>query len=63
MHFQNGRLTAKFKLPDVYGVYKFMVDYRRIGYTHLYDVQQVNLAFISEEVKSPESYFQPTVLF
>ncbi|PAV74496.1 hypothetical protein WR25_02468 [Diploscapter pachys] len=39
----NGRLTAKFKLPDVYGVYKFMVDYRRIGYTHLYDVQQLSV--------------------
>lgn len=25
----------------MYGVYKFLVDYRRIGYTHLYDVQQV----------------------
>jgi hypothetical protein len=29
-------------VPDAYGVYKFLVDYHRIGYTHLYDVQQVN---------------------
>jgi len=39
----NGKLTAKFKLPDVYGVFKFLVDYRRVGYTHLYDVQQVSV--------------------
>jgi oligosaccharyltransferase complex subunit beta len=37
----DGKLSAKFKLPDVYGVFKFLVDYRRVGYTHLYDVQQV----------------------
>ncbi|VDD95264.1 unnamed protein product [Enterobius vermicularis] len=30
-------------LPDVYGVFKFLVDYRRIGYTHLYNVQQVSV--------------------
>jgi oligosaccharyltransferase complex subunit beta len=40
---KNGKLYTKFKLPDVYGVFKFLVDYRRIGYTHLYDVQQVSV--------------------
>ncbi|RCN45577.1 Dolichyl-diphosphooligosaccharide-protein glycosyltransferase subunit [Ancylostoma caninum] len=40
---KNGRFSTRFKLPDVYGVYKFLVDYRRIGYTHLYDVQQVSV--------------------
>lgn len=39
----NGRLTANFKLPDVYGVFKFLVDYRRVGYTHLFDVQQISV--------------------
>ncbi|VDK88995.1 unnamed protein product [Litomosoides sigmodontis] len=39
----NGKLKTQFKLPDVYGVFKFMVDYRRIGYTHLLDVQQVSV--------------------
>uniref|UniRef100_A0A183CF94 Dolichyl-diphosphooligosaccharide--protein glycosyltransferase 48 kDa subunit n=1 Tax=Globodera pallida TaxID=36090 RepID=A0A183CF94_GLOPA len=39
----NGKLTAEFKIPDVYGVYKFLVDYHRIGYTHLNDVQQVSV--------------------
>ncbi|CAI2342261.1 unnamed protein product [Caenorhabditis sp. 36 PRJEB53466] len=40
---KNGRLSTAFKLPDVLGVFKFLVDYRRIGYTHLYDVQQVSV--------------------
>ncbi|CAI5441651.1 unnamed protein product [Caenorhabditis angaria] len=40
---KNGVLTANFKLPDVYGVFKFLVDYRRVGYTHLYDVQQMSV--------------------
>ncbi|CAK5035451.1 unnamed protein product [Meloidogyne enterolobii] len=39
----NGRLSTTFKVPDVYGVFKFLVDYHRIGYTHLYDVQQVSV--------------------
>lgn len=36
-----GRYQAKFKIPDVYGVYQFKVDYDRIGYTHLYSTTQV----------------------
>ncbi|XGW10729.1 hypothetical protein V3C99_012330 [Haemonchus contortus] len=40
---KNGRFSTRFKLPDVYGIYKFLVDYRRVGYTHLYDVQQVSV--------------------
>ena len=39
----NGKFKTVFKLPDVYGVFKFLVDYRRIGYTHLFDVQQVSV--------------------
>uniref|UniRef100_A0A7E4VUX7 Dolichyl-diphosphooligosaccharide--protein glycosyltransferase 48 kDa subunit n=1 Tax=Panagrellus redivivus TaxID=6233 RepID=A0A7E4VUX7_PANRE len=39
----NGKLTTVFKLPDVYGVFKFLVDYHRLGYSHLYDVQQVSV--------------------
>ncbi|KAL3077130.1 hypothetical protein niasHS_013119 [Heterodera schachtii] len=39
----NGKFSAEFKIPDVYGVYKFLVDYHRIGYTHLTDVQQVSV--------------------
>ncbi|VDK70486.1 unnamed protein product [Onchocerca ochengi] len=39
----NGKLKTHFKLPDVYGVFKFMIDYRRIGYTHLLDIQQVSV--------------------
>ncbi|KAI6180682.1 Dolichyl-diphosphooligosaccharide--protein glycosyltransferase 48 kDa subunit [Aphelenchoides besseyi] len=39
----NGKFTADFRIPDVYGVFKFLVDYHRIGYTHLFDVQQVSV--------------------
>lgn len=31
----------RFKLPDVYGVFQFKVDYNRLGYTHLYSSTQV----------------------
>ncbi|CAJ0585822.1 unnamed protein product, partial [Mesorhabditis spiculigera] len=39
----NGVLSTVFKLPDVYGVFKFVVDYRRPGYTHVLDVQQMSV--------------------
>lgn len=38
----NGKFTARFKLPDVYGVYKFVVDYNRVGFTHLFSSTQVS---------------------
>ena len=37
----NGKYVAKFKIPDVYGVYQFKVDYDRVGYTHLQSATQV----------------------
>lgn len=37
----NGKYQAKFKIPDVYGVYQFKVDYDRVGLTHLYSTTQV----------------------
>lgn len=39
----NGKYQAKFKIPDVYGVYQFKVDYNRVGYTHLYSTTQVSV--------------------
>ena len=33
----------RYKLPDVYGVFQFKVDYNRIGYTHLYSTTQVSV--------------------
>lgn len=42
-HVGNGRYEAKFKIPDVYGVYQFKVDYTRIGLTHLYSSTQVSV--------------------
>ncbi|XP_012275494.1 dolichyl-diphosphooligosaccharide--protein glycosyltransferase 48 kDa subunit [Orussus abietinus] len=38
-----GRYEARFKIPDVYGVYQFKVDYTRVGWTHLYSTTQVSV--------------------
>ncbi|XP_053674387.1 dolichyl-diphosphooligosaccharide--protein glycosyltransferase 48 kDa subunit [Anopheles nili] len=38
-----GRYEARFRIPDVYGVYQFKVNYDRIGYTHLYSTTQVSV--------------------
>ncbi|KAH8322371.1 hypothetical protein KR074_002314 [Drosophila pseudoananassae] len=40
---KTGAYEAKFKIPDVYGVYQFKVDYDRVGYTHLYSTTQVSV--------------------
>lgn len=40
---KGGKYEAQFKIPDVYGVYKFVVDYQRIGLTHLYSSTQVSV--------------------
>jgi oligosaccharyltransferase complex subunit beta len=34
-HVGNGKYEADIKVPDVYGCFKFKVDYRRTGYTNL----------------------------
>jgi oligosaccharyltransferase complex subunit beta len=34
-HTGNGRYYAKIKAPDTYGVFKFSLDYRREGLSHL----------------------------
>lgn len=39
----NGVYEAKFKIPDVYGVYQFKVDYNRVGYTHVFSTTQVSV--------------------
>jgi len=39
----NGHFVAAFKLPDVYGVYQFKVDYNRVGFTKLYHSSQVSV--------------------
>lgn len=39
----DGKFSVQYKLPDVYGVYQFIVDYDRIGYTHLYSSTQVSV--------------------
>jgi oligosaccharyltransferase complex subunit beta len=39
----DGVFSIQFKLPDVYGVFKFKVDYDRIGYTNLFSSTQVSV--------------------
>jgi oligosaccharyltransferase complex subunit beta len=39
----NNNLEARFKLPDVYGIFKFNVDYKRVGYTYLYSSTQMSV--------------------
>ncbi|XP_053206440.1 dolichyl-diphosphooligosaccharide--protein glycosyltransferase 48 kDa subunit-like [Panonychus citri] len=40
---QGDKYVAQFRIPDVYGVYKFVVDYQRIGLTHLDSSTQVSV--------------------
>lgn len=40
MTFAEGTYNLQFKLPDVYGVFKFVIDHNRLGYTHLYSSTQ-----------------------
>jgi oligosaccharyltransferase complex subunit beta len=37
------KYVGRFRVPDVYGVFKFVVDYNRIGYTHLSSINQVSV--------------------
>lgn len=41
--FNEGCYEVKFKIPDVYGVYQFKVNYDRIGFTRLYNTTQVSV--------------------
>jgi oligosaccharyltransferase complex subunit beta len=43
MAIGGGKYQAKFKIPDVYGVYQFKVDYDRVGFTHLFSTTQVSV--------------------
>jgi len=42
-HDNKGNFKLEFKLPDVYGVFKFVVDHNRLGYTHLTSTTQVSV--------------------
>lgn len=39
----DGTYVARFKVPDVYGIYKFQVDYKNEGLTHLFSSTQVSV--------------------
>lgn len=40
---EKNRYVARFTIPDVYGVYQFKVDYKRIGFTNLYSSTQISV--------------------
>lgn len=39
----DGLFVARFKLPDVYGVFQFKVEYNRVGFTYLHSKTQVSV--------------------
>jgi hypothetical protein len=39
--FPDNKFYVQFKLPDVYGVFTFKVDYERVGYSFLHSRSQV----------------------
>lgn len=43
MENNGGKFTAKFKIPDIYGVFQFRVDYTRKGLTRLYSSTQYSV--------------------
>lgn len=43
LKFESDRYVGRFRIPDVYGVYQFKVDYKRIGYTYLYSTTLVSV--------------------
>lgn len=46
-----GKYEAVFKIPDVYGVYQFKINYHRMGFTALYSSTQVRA--YSNQTRSP----------
>lgn len=36
-----GTFSVKFEVPDVYGIFKFVVDYKRLGYSYIELSKQV----------------------
>jgi len=58
-----GKYEAKFKIPDVYGVYQFKVDYNRKGYTFLSSATQVRPLHVFDQSEPPYSVLlQPNQL-
>ncbi|VDN09484.1 unnamed protein product [Dibothriocephalus latus] len=54
---QGNKYETQIKLPDVYGVFKLVVDYHRTGYTHLFTSNQVSPSdFISQIMTSQHPF-------
>lgn len=39
----NGRMSIKFKIPDVYGVFQFKINYQKVGLTRVSTAKQVSV--------------------
>lgn len=56
---RQGHYFTSFKVPDVYGVYKFMVTYHRQGYTAL-DLTQTVRCTLLPTCSSAGSVYHPS---
>jgi len=52
-----GQLEAQFRVPDTYGIYKFIIDYNRIGYTHLFSATQVDFIYQNSDYLIISNFF------
>lgn len=43
MKSKGGKFVAEFKIPDVYGVYQFKVDYDKVGFTRVSSTTQFSV--------------------
>ncbi len=34
-HLGNGTYSLRFKVPDVYGVFKYVINYKHLGYSYI----------------------------
>ncbi len=41
----NGTFAVQFKVPDVYGVFKYVLDYRHMGYSYVFLTEQVGESY------------------
>lgn len=53
---EDGLLSASFRVPDLPGVYKFRVEYRRLGYSFIEAQQQVT---VRPRMSSEQQRFEP----
>lgn len=48
-----GNFSTKFKVPDVYGVFKFVIQYSEPGYNHIELSKQIAVRISSRDYAAP----------